>query len=81
MGPERVETDPPAERRLLIRRLTFDLHGLPPTPQETDAFVADPDADGAATAKLIERLLASSRYGERWARHWLMWRARVSQGV
>ncbi|MGE0413979.1 MAG: DUF1549 and DUF1553 domain-containing protein [Verrucomicrobiales bacterium] len=66
-----LKPNPPAERRLLIRRLTFDLHGLPPTPQETDAFVADPDADGAATAKLIERLLASSRYGERWARHWL----------
>ncbi len=59
----------PADRRTLIRRLTFDLHGLPPTPQEIDAFVND--ADPAAYENLVDRLLASPRYGERWARHWL----------
>jgi mono/diheme cytochrome c family protein len=58
-----------ADRRTLIRRLSFDLTGLPPTPEEVDAFVAD--ADPAAYEKLVDRLLASPRYGERWARHWL----------
>jgi mono/diheme cytochrome c family protein len=58
-----------AERRTLIRRLTFDLIGLPPTPEEVEAFVHDPAAD--AYAKLVDRLLASPAYGERWARHWL----------
>jgi mono/diheme cytochrome c family protein len=58
-----------ADRRTLIRRLTYDLHGLPPTPEEVDAFVADPAAD--AYERLVDRLLASPRYGERWARHWL----------
>ena len=58
-----------ADRRTLIRRATFDLHGLPPTPEEVEAFVAD--ADSKAFEKLIERLLASPRYGERWARYWL----------
>jgi len=58
-----------ADRRVLIRRLAFDLTGLPPTPEEVDAFVAD--ADPAAYEKLVDRLLASPRYGERWARHWL----------
>ena len=57
------------DRRTLIRRLTYDLHGLPPTPEEIDAFVADPAAD--AYERLVDRLLASPRYGERWARHWL----------
>ncbi|MCL4691440.1 MAG: DUF1553 domain-containing protein [Candidatus Hydrogenedentes bacterium] len=60
---------PEADRRTLIRRLTFDLHGLPPTPEEVDAFVSDPDPD--AYEKLVERLLDSPRYGERWGRHWL----------
>ncbi len=59
----------PADRVTLIRRLTYDLHGLPPTPQEIDAFVLDRSAD--ALEKLIDRLLASPRYGERWGRHWL----------
>jgi hypothetical protein len=59
----------PADRRTLIRRATFDLIGLPPTPDEVDAFVNDPDPE--AYAKLIERLLASPHYGERWGRHWL----------
>ncbi len=58
-----------ADRRTLVRRATFDLHGLPPTPEEVEAFVND--ADPKAFEKLIDRLLASPRYGERWARHWL----------
>ena len=58
-----------ADKRTLIRRATYDLTGLPPTPAEVDAFVADTSAD--AFANLVERLLASPRYGERWGRHWL----------
>lgn len=58
-----------ADRRTLIRRLTFDLHGLPPTPEEVEAFVHDEAPD--AYARLVDRLLASPRYGERFARHWL----------
>ncbi|TWT33214.1 DUF1553 domain-containing protein [Blastopirellula retiformator] len=58
-----------ADRRTLIRRATFDLTGLPPTPAEVDAFVADDSPD--AYPQLIDRLLASPRYGERWGRHWL----------
>ncbi len=58
-----------ADRRTLIRRLTYDLHGLPPTPAEIDAFVADTRDD--AYEQLVDRLLASPRYGERWGRHWL----------
>jgi hypothetical protein len=58
-----------ADRRTLIRRATFDLHGLPPTPEEVQAFEADDSP--AAFAKLVDRLLASPRYGERWARYWL----------
>jgi mono/diheme cytochrome c family protein len=60
---------PAVDRVTLIRRLTLDLHGLPPTPAEIDAFVNDPDSN--ADAKLVDRLLASPRYGERWGRHWL----------
>ncbi len=60
---------PPADRRTLIRRAYFDLIGLPPSPAEVDAFVADPSTD--AFARVIDRLLASPRYGERWGRHWL----------
>ncbi|MBN9520612.1 DUF1553 domain-containing protein [bacterium] len=60
---------PDADRRTLIRRLTFDLHGLPPTPQEVEAFVTDTAAD--AYEKLVDRLLASPRYGERMALFWL----------
>jgi mono/diheme cytochrome c family protein len=58
-----------ADRRTLIRRLTFDLIGLPPTPNEIDAFVNDDDP--RAYERLVERLLKSPHYGERWARHWL----------
>ena len=60
---------PEADRRTLIRRLCFDLIGLPPTPEEVDAFVKDNTA--AAYEKLVDALLASPRHGERWARHWL----------
>jgi hypothetical protein len=59
----------PADKRTLIRRATFDLIGLPPTPEEVEAFVSDDSAN--AFAKVIDRLLASPQYGERWARHWL----------
>src|SRR5207302_1806476 len=59
----------PADRRALIRRATFDLIGLPPTPQEVEAFLADKSS--AAFAKVVDRLLASPHYGERWGRHWL----------
>ena len=60
---------PRADRRTLIRRLTYDLTGLPPSPAEVEAFAADPDP--AAYETLVDRLLASPHYGERWARHWL----------
>jgi len=60
---------PEADRPALIRRVTFDLTGLPPTPEEVDTFVSDHSAD--AYEKLVDRLLASPRYGERWGRHWL----------
>ena len=58
-----------ADRRVLIRRVTYDLIGLPPTQMEVDAFVNDPDPN--AYEKLIDQLLASPHYGERWGRHWL----------
>ena len=64
-----IEPSPEADRRILIRRVYFDLHGLPPSPSEIDAFVNDPAPD--AYEKLVDRLLASPRYGERWGRHWL----------
>lgn len=60
---------PQADRRTLIRRVYYDLTGLPPTSAEIEAFVKDPDP--RAYEKLVDRLLASPRYGERWARHWL----------
>lgn len=59
----------PVDRRTLIRRATFDLLGLPPTPDEVEAFVNDQSA--GAYERLVDRLLASPRYGERWGRHWL----------
>jgi len=58
-----------ADRRTLIRRLSFDLQGLPPTPDETATFLEDEAPD--AYERLVDRLLASPRYGERWGRHWL----------
>jgi cytochrome c553 len=60
---------PPASRDTLLRRLTFDLTGLPPTPEEVEAFAADTRPD--AYERLVDRLLASPEYGERWGRHWL----------
>lgn len=60
---------PPADRRTLLRRLHYDLIGLPPSPEETAAFLADEDPQ--AYERLVDRLLASPHYGERWARHWL----------
>ena len=65
---------PAADARTLIRRVYFDLIGLPPSPEEVEAFVEESDrAHGAYKAyeTLIDKLLASPRYGERWARHWL----------
>src|SRR5579884_1065911 len=59
----------PADKRTLLRRATFDLTGLPPTPEEIDAFLRDDSPD--AYEKVIDRLLASPAYGERWGRHWL----------
>jgi hypothetical protein len=64
-----LEPAPEADRRMLLRRLTFDLHGLPPTPMEIEAFEKDASPD--AYEKQVERLLAHPRYGERWGRHWL----------
>jgi hypothetical protein len=64
-----LESAPPADKRTLIRRLSFDLIGLPPSPAEVDAFLAD-DSPQAYSA-LVDRLLASPHYGEKWARHWL----------
>ncbi len=60
---------PPADRRTLLRRVSFDLIGLPPTPEEVAAFEADTAPE--AYERLVDRLLASPRYGERWGRHWL----------
>ncbi|HEY0980988.1 PSD1 and planctomycete cytochrome C domain-containing protein [Schlesneria sp.] len=60
---------PDADRRTLIRRATFDLIGLPPTPEDVESFIKDPDP--AAYEKLIDRLLESRHYGERWGRYWL----------
>lgn len=61
--------NPVADKRTLIRRATFDLIGLPPTPDEVEAFINDTAPD--AFAKVVDRLLASPHYGERWGRHWL----------
>ena len=69
LSVEGLTPSPEADRRTLIRRATFDLTGLPPTPEEVAAFVSDEAP--LAYERLIERLLASPRYGERWARHWL----------
>ncbi len=66
---EGLTPSPEADRATLIRRLKFNLLGLPPTPEEVDAFVGDKSAD--AYERLVERCLASPQYGERWARHWL----------
>ena len=62
---------PDADRFALIRRVTLDVTGLPPTANEVNAFVHDPAADDQALAKVVDRLLTSSAFGERWGRHWL----------
>jgi hypothetical protein len=64
-----LQSAPEPERRILIRRVTFDLIGLPPTPDEVAAFIQDSAPD--AYERLVDRLLASPHYGERWGRHWL----------
>ncbi len=68
-----LTAQPPADRATLLRRVTLDLTGLPPTPEQLSAFLADPSPD--AYEKVVDRLLASPQYGERWGRHWMdVWR-------
>ncbi len=69
MEQRQLTPSPPADRATLIRRLTFDLTGLPPTPDEVDRFVSDSSPDAGST--LVDRLLNSPHFGERWARVWL----------
>ena len=64
-----LHPSPEADRRTLIRRIYFDLIGLPPNPEEIAEFIGDAAPD--AFEHLVDRLLASPRYGERWARHWI----------
>ncbi len=64
-----IDPAPKADKRTLIRRVTFDLTGLPPTPEEIESFLTDENA--SAYQRVIDRLLESDAYGERWARHWL----------
>lgn len=68
---EKLQPAPRASRRELIRRATFDLTGLPPTFAEFNAFISDPRPDEVAFGAVVDRLLSSQHYGERWARHWL----------
>ena len=65
----RLEPAPPAEKRALLRRATFDLTGLPPAPEEIDAFLNDNSTNAFST--VVDRLLSSPSFGERWGRHWL----------
>jgi hypothetical protein len=69
LAERRLSLSPAADRRTLLRRVTYDLTGLPPTPEEIDAFLND--ASPSAFARVVDRLLASPHYGERWGRHWL----------
>ncbi|MBI5802551.1 MAG: PSD1 domain-containing protein [Verrucomicrobia bacterium] len=69
LAAEKLRPSPPADKSTLLRRLSLDLVGLPPTPEELDAFLADKSPD--AWSKQVERLLASPHYGERWGRLWL----------
>src|SRR5260370_181119 len=64
-----LKPQPQADKRTLIRRVTFDLVGLPPAPEEIDAFLTDDSPE--AWSRVVDRLLASPQYGERWGRHWL----------
>ncbi len=66
---QKVAPAPPADKRTLLRRATYDLTGLPPTPEECDAFLADTSPD--AFAKVVDRLLSAPAYGEKWGRKWL----------
>jgi hypothetical protein len=66
-----LKPSPPADRRTLIRRATFDLTGLPSTPEDVAAFLTDAAPDAVAFARVVDRLLATPQYGERWGRHWL----------
>lgn len=67
-----LSLNPPADPRALIRRMTYDVTGLPPAPEEVEAFVTAHQANPRrATEALVDRLLASARYGEQWGRHWL----------
>src|SRR5207302_5413376 len=69
MEKKGLSPSPRADKRALIRRATFDLTGLPPSPEEVEAFLKDESPE--AFDKVVDRLLASPRYGERWGRHWL----------
>ncbi len=69
LAQKKLTPAPPADRATLLRRVTFDLTGLPPTPEEINAFLHDKAPN--AYEKIVTRLLASPRYGERWAQHWL----------
>ena len=69
LAAKKLLPSPTADKRILLRRVTFDLTGLPPTPAALNNFLADKSPD--AYAKVVDRLLASPRYGERWGRHWL----------
>jgi mono/diheme cytochrome c family protein len=72
LAARQLAFNPPADPRTLIRRMTYDLHGLPPTADEVAAFVsASIGNPQSAIENLVDRLLASPRYGERWGRHWL----------
>ncbi|MDR3638807.1 MAG: DUF1549 domain-containing protein, partial [Isosphaeraceae bacterium] len=66
---QKLRPTDPADKRTLLRRATFDLSGLPPTPEEVATFLADDSPE--AFARVVDRLLASPHYGERWGRHWL----------
>lgn len=66
-----LQSAPLTDRRTYIRRATFDLIGLPPAPQDVEAFVNDTRSDEVVYAELVDRLLASNHYGEQWGRHWL----------
>jgi hypothetical protein len=69
LAEKKLTPNPPADARTLIRRVHFDLTGLPPTPEQIEAFAKSPT--DAAYAKIVDELLASPHFGERWARHWL----------
>ena len=72
LAEKKLALNPPADSRALIRRMTYDVTGLPPTPEEVEAFTKAHQANPRqAVEALVDRLLASPRYGERWGRHWL----------